>query len=81
MSTPEQAKAIVSAARFPPTGTRGYGSPFTQAAWGVSVLQYLMQANSSILVLTQVETRQAFENIDAICAVEGLGTTICLTCI
>ncbi|EKM56850.1 uncharacterized protein PHACADRAFT_93005 [Phanerochaete carnosa HHB-10118-sp] len=72
VSTKEQAQAVVSAARFPPVGTRGYGSPFTQASWGVSAADYLNIANGSILVLTQVETRQAYDNIDAICSVEGL---------
>lgn len=72
VSTTEQAQAVVSAARFPPVGTRGFGSPFTQASWGVSAADYLKLANDSILVLTQVETRQAYDNIEAICAVEGL---------
>ena len=73
MSTAEQARSVVSAARFPPKGTRGFGSPFTQVAWGLSVSEYLQQANDGVLVLTQVETRDAFNNIDAICAVDGLG--------
>lgn len=68
-----QARSVVSAARFPPTGTRGFGSPFTHPAWGLSVSEYLEQANDNVVVLTQVETREAFENIDEICAVEGLG--------
>lgn len=37
---------------------------------------YLKLANDSVLVLTQVETRQAYDNIEAICAVEGLSTII-----
>ncbi|THG94749.1 hypothetical protein EW026_g6777 [Hermanssonia centrifuga] len=72
VSTPEQARSLVSAARFPPTGTRGFGSPFTQAAWGISALDYLEHANDSVLVLVQIETREALENIEALCAVEGL---------
>ena len=64
---------MVSAARFPPVGIRGFGSPFTQASWGLSVADYLKHANDSIIVLTQVETREAYDNIEAICAVEGLG--------
>lgn len=54
-------------------GTRGLGSPFTQAAWGLPIFEYLQKANDSVLVLTQVETREGFDNIDDICAVEGLG--------
>lgn len=64
----------MSAARFPPVGTRGYGSPFTQASWGLSAADYLKLSNDSVVVLTQVETREAYDNIEAICAVEGLST-------
>ncbi|KAI0341539.1 Phosphoenolpyruvate/pyruvate domain-containing protein [Trametopsis cervina] len=72
VSTAAQARSVVSASRFPPSGIRGFGNPFTQASWGLSVSDYLQQANDSVLVLTQVETRQAVENLDEICAVEGL---------
>ena len=73
MSTTEQVQSVVSAARFPPAGIRGFGSPFTQASWGMSANEYLKVANEGVVVLTQVETREAFDNIEAICAVEGLG--------
>ena len=73
MSTTEQVQSVVSAARFPPAGVRGFGSPFTQAAWGMSASDYLKCANESVVVMTQVETREAYDNIEAICAVEGLG--------
>lgn len=73
VSNAAQARSVVSAARFPPKGTRGFGSPFTQVAWGLSVAEYLQQANDSVLVLTQVETREAFDKIEEICSVEGLG--------
>lgn len=73
VSTPQQARAIVSASRFPPTGTRGFGSPFTQIAWGISTADYLAHANDGVLVLVQIETREALESIDRICTVDGLG--------
>ena len=37
-------------------------------------MDYINSANDSVVVLTQVETRQAYDNIEAICAVEGLST-------
>lgn len=73
MSTAAQAKSVVAAARFPPEGIRGFGSPFTQTAWGVSVADYLEQANSGIVVMTQVETVDAVKNLDEILSVDGLG--------
>lgn len=64
---------MVSAARFPPKGNRGFGNPFTHVSWGLSPVEYLQQANDSVVVLTQVETREAYENIEELCKVEGLG--------
>ncbi|KIP09779.1 hypothetical protein PHLGIDRAFT_86196 [Phlebiopsis gigantea 11061_1 CR5-6] len=72
VSTMEQVRSVVSAARFPPAGIRGFGSPFTQASWGMSANDYLKLANEGVVVMTQVETREAYDNIEAICAVEGL---------
>ena len=64
---------MVSAARFPPKGIRGFGSPFTQTAWDLSVADYLGQANDGIVVMTQVETVEAVKNLDEILSVDGLG--------
>jgi len=72
ISTAAQARSVVSAARFPPKGTRGFGSPFTQASWGISVSEYLKNANDSILVFGQIETRDGVENLDDILATDGL---------
>ena len=54
---------------------RGFGSPFTQYAWGprLSAAEYLAAANDAVLVLVQIETRDAVQNLDDILGVEGLG--------
>ena len=56
---------------------RGFGNPFTQLAWGpagsVSAADYLARANASVLVLVQIETRAAVDNLDDILSVDGLG--------
>lgn len=75
ISTAAQARSIVSAARFPPKGVRGFGNPFTQVAWGISASEYLAQANESILVLGQIETTDGVKNLEDILSVEGLGNT------
>ncbi|KAI0088768.1 Phosphoenolpyruvate/pyruvate domain-containing protein [Irpex rosettiformis] len=72
VSTAAQARSVVAAARFPPKGNRGFGNPFTHLSWGLSPLEYLQQANDNIVVLTQVETRQACENIEELCTIDGL---------
>ncbi|KAI1798331.1 Phosphoenolpyruvate/pyruvate domain-containing protein [Ganoderma leucocontextum] len=74
VSNRAQAASIVSAARFPPTGVRGFGNPFTQLAWGpgVSAADYLQRANESVLVLVQIETRDGYTNLEDILSVDGL---------
>ena len=65
----------MSAARFPPKGTRGYGNPFTQLAWGpgVSATDYLSRANDAVVVLAQIETHDGVQNLEEILGVDGLG--------
>ncbi|KAM5534757.1 hypothetical protein V8D89_011621 [Ganoderma adspersum] len=74
VSNRAQAESIVSAARFPPTGVRGFGNPFTQLAWGpgVSAVDYLQRANESVTVLVQIETRDGYSNLEEILSVDGL---------
>ena len=47
----------------------------SMVAWGSGDLtntEYLEQANSSILVIIQIETKEALDNIDEIAAVNGV---------
>ena len=73
MSTVEKAKEVVADSRFPPVGRRGFGSPFTHKIWGVTTSEYLESANQDILVMVQIENREAVENVHAIAAVDGIG--------
>ena len=74
MNTPEQAREVVADSRFPPQGRRGFGSPFTQWAWGIKTgSEYLSVANKGILVVAQIETKEAVRNVEEIAAVEGIG--------
>lgn len=38
--------------------------------------EYLQQANDNILILTQIETLEAYNNLEELCSVEGLGSSI-----
>ena len=76
MSTVEKAKEVVADSRFPPIGRRGFGSPFTHAIWGVTASEYLESANRDILVIVQIENREAVENVHDIAAVDGIGQFI-----
>lgn len=73
--TADDARRLVRAAKFPPQGARGFGSPFAHHAFGAGVAsqtQYLREANGAILTIVQIETREALEAVDEIAAVEGV---------
>lgn len=68
----EQARAAVSATRYPPQGIRGVGSALARASRWNSVTDYLQQANEHICLLVQVETREAISNLAEILQVDGV---------
>ena len=69
IETPAEAEAFVSACRYPPLGKRSYGpNRVTFYAGG----DYLQNANTELLLLAQIETRKAVENVSSILAVPGL---------
>ena len=69
VDTPEQAKAVVDSAKFPPLGKRSYGGrrPIDFQGRG-----YSDSANADTLLIAQIESPQAIENVDAIAAIEGV---------
>mgnify|MGYP003332099457 FL=1 len=70
VDTPEQAKAVVEATRYPPLGIRGMGGA-RASRWG-RIAQYPKQANDEICVLVQIESQEALNHIEAIAAVDGI---------
>ena len=70
VNTREEAKALVSYCRYPPTRQRSSG-PIRAAMYGVAG-DYQKTANDEILVIPMIETRQAVENIDDILDVPGI---------
>lgn len=71
VETAEQARAVVSASRYPPLGKRGVG-PGRAAGYGYRIPDYLGRANGSVLVTIQVESAEGLANIEEIAAVEGV---------
>ena len=69
--TAEEAKAAVAYTRYPPTGVRGVAGT-TRATHFGRVKDYGKRAHEEICVLVQVETEEAMQNIEAICAVDGV---------
>jgi 4-hydroxy-2-oxoheptanedioate aldolase len=74
--TADDARTLVQSAKFPPVGRRGYGSPFTMGSFAtegdLSGLEYLQNANESLLTIVQIETKEAIQNLDEIAKVEGI---------
>jgi 4-hydroxy-2-oxoheptanedioate aldolase len=69
VDTPEQARAVVDAAKFPPLGKRSYGGRRPIDFHGRN---YSDTANADTLLIAQIESPQAIENADAIAAVPGV---------
>jgi len=71
VSTPEEAAAAVSYVRYPPAGVRGVAGTTRASRFG-RVKDYARRAHEEICLLVQVETQRALDNLEAICAVDGV---------
>jgi len=71
VSTPEEAVAAVSYVRYPPAGIRGVAGTTRASRFG-RVTDYARRAHDEICLLVQVETQRALDNLEAICAVDGV---------
>jgi 2-dehydro-3-deoxyglucarate aldolase len=71
VSSAEGARAAVRATRYPPEGIRGVGLHRAQG-YGESFTEYFTQANSSILVVVQIESASGVAAADEIAGVDGI---------
>jgi 2-keto-3-deoxy-L-rhamnonate aldolase RhmA len=71
VNTPEEARRAVAAARYPPVGVRGLG-PRRAGRLSSSPAEYVRKANDEILLIGQIETTTAVENLDGILSTPGL---------
>jgi 4-hydroxy-2-oxoheptanedioate aldolase len=71
VSTPEEARSAVSFTRYPPAGARGVAGTTRATRFG-RIKDYAKRAHEELCVLVQVETQAALDNIEPICAVEGI---------
>ena len=68
--TADDAKKLLTSAKFPPQGQRGYGSPFPMEGFGGQTsTEYLQQANKSLLTIVQIETKEALQNVCPWCSI------------
>jgi len=68
IGTREDAVNAVRYCKYPPEGVRGCAP--RHAAFRDK--EYIQTANDEILVIVQIETREAIKNIDEICSVKGV---------
>jgi len=71
VSTAEEARSAVSFTRYPPAGVRGVAGTTRATRFG-RIKDYAKRAHEEICVLVQVETQGALDNIEAICAIDGV---------
>lgn len=67
-----EAEMAVRGCMFPPKGLRGVGGGRT-TKYDMDEGKYMREANDNILVIVQIETQAAIDNIEEILSVEGVG--------
>ena len=68
-----EAEAAVAACRYPPKGRRGMAAPIARAAdYGAVWQDYVARIDSDLLVICQIESAAAVDNVAEIAAVEGV---------
>jgi 2-keto-3-deoxy-L-rhamnonate aldolase RhmA len=73
INTAEHAKQVVSAFYYPPRGHRGYAAPVVRGSgWGSDTVYATHTSYHDLTIMLQCEHIEAVENIDAICAVDGI---------
>ena len=71
VSTAEEARAAVAHTRYPPKGVRGVAGTTRATRFG-RIKDYARRAHEEMCVLVQVETEAALDNIESICALDGV---------
>ena len=73
VSTPEAAAAAVAGCRYPPKGHRGMAASIVRATgYGAHWQDYVREIDERLLLICQIESPEAVENVEAIAAVEGV---------
>jgi len=72
VSSVAEAKLAVSHLRYPPDGIRGVARLHRGTRYGAAFDEYVSTANQELLLVVQIETREALDQVDAIAAVDGV---------
>jgi 4-hydroxy-2-oxoheptanedioate aldolase len=71
VSTRAEAESAVCYTRYPPSGVRGVAGTTRATRFG-RIKDYARHAHEEICLLVQVETQAALDNLESICAVDGV---------
>jgi len=72
VETPEQARQVVAATRYPTRGVRGVGSALARASRWNQIDDYLRRCDDEMCVFVQVESVNALTHLERIAAVDGV---------
>lgn len=73
IETAAEARAAVAACRYPPEGNRGVATSIVRATdYGLSEDDYVQSVNDNLVILCQIESLKAIDNIEEIAATEGV---------
>ncbi|MBD5395719.1 MAG: hypothetical protein HDR71_15985 [Lachnospiraceae bacterium] len=73
VNSEEEAKALVSFAKYMPMGKRGISTQRAHTNYNPPPLkEYMGMANDNTILMVQIETRQGLKNLEKIAAVEGI---------
>lgn len=71
--TADQARLLVSSAKYPPAGRRGAAFAIAHDDYrGGSITQVVQSANDETLLIAQIETARGLDNVEEIAAVPGI---------
>jgi 4-hydroxy-2-oxoheptanedioate aldolase len=68
----EDARRAVASMYYPPKGVRGFGPFIAHSRWGTAIMEYPAEIEKRLICCLLVETADAVENIEEICAVPGI---------
>jgi 2-keto-3-deoxy-L-rhamnonate aldolase RhmA len=74
--TAHEVAEFVSACRYPPMGTRGFGPRRPMQYGRLNQKEYLQQANRDVFVTVQVETVELLAELDMVLEIEGLDSLV-----
>jgi 2-dehydro-3-deoxyglucarate aldolase/4-hydroxy-2-oxoheptanedioate aldolase len=76
INTAGDLKQAIAACRYPPEGIRGF-SPRAALRYGLDdVQEYIHEKSPKVWVICQIETMQAYKNLDELLACEGVDAFI-----